>query len=219
MSKYLPATLGIAAMLIASTTLAQARSEVEKSTIKAATDCVAAAALNNSNIDTLYREHRLKEVTNWIVLNSSACDTQLRAMRLLHDRLYGEGTGRRFLLGDYLADLPRAVGERIANTRIVAQEDEDQPSASPGRPLTHGVEMKVVNVGANDVLNIREYATEKSPIIDIIPPNADGVIYLGESQGQWIFVRYDRAKAKGWVNRRFVTPIVPQQSQGGHISN
>jgi hypothetical protein len=34
-------------------------------------------------------------------------------MRLLHDRLYGQGTGQVFLLGDYLADLPRAVGERI----------------------------------------------------------------------------------------------------------
>ena len=34
-------------------------------------------------------------------------------MRLLHDRLYGEGTGQAFLRGDYLADLPRAVGERL----------------------------------------------------------------------------------------------------------
>jgi len=59
MSKYLPATLGIAAMLIASTTLAQGRGQLEKSTIKAATDCVAAAALNNPNITTLYREDRL----------------------------------------------------------------------------------------------------------------------------------------------------------------
>jgi hypothetical protein len=219
MSKYLPATLGIAAMLMASTSMAQARSEVEKSSIKAATDCVAAAALNNPNITTLYRQDRLKEVTNWIVLKSSACDNQLKAMRLLHDRLYGEGTGRRFLLGDYLDDLPRAVGERIGNARIVAKGDEDdEPSASPG-PLTRGAKMKVVNVEANDVLNIREYAIEKSPIIDIIPPNADGVIYLGESQGQWIFIQYDRAKAKGWVNRRFVTPIVPKQSQGGHFSN
>jgi hypothetical protein len=218
MSKCLPATLGIAAMLIASTSLAQGRGELEKSIIIAATDCVAAAALNNPNITTLYREDRLKEVTNWIVLNSSACDTQLRAMRLFHDRLYGEGTGRRFLLGDYLADLPRAVGQRIANARIVAKDDdEDEPSASPGRPLIQGAEMKVVNVGPNDVLNIREYATDNSPIIDIIPPKAKGVIYLGESRGQWVFVQYDRAKAKGWVNRRFVTPIVPEPSRGGRI--
>ena len=46
MSKYIPATLAIAAMLLASTSLAQGRGELEKSSIKAATDCVAAAALN-----------------------------------------------------------------------------------------------------------------------------------------------------------------------------
>jgi hypothetical protein len=113
MTKCLPATLGLAAMLIASTSLAQARSELEKSSIKAATDCVTSAAVNNLNITTLYREKRLNEVTDWVVLRSSACDNPLRAMRLLHDRLYGEGTGQAFLRGDYLADLPRAVGERL----------------------------------------------------------------------------------------------------------
>ena len=113
MSKYLPATLGIAAILIASTALAKERSVLESASVKAATDCVAAAAVNNPNITTLYRENRLNEVTDWIVLRSSACDNPLRAMRLLHDRLYGEGTGQVFLRGDYLADLPRAVGERI----------------------------------------------------------------------------------------------------------
>jgi hypothetical protein len=115
MSNFLPATLGIAVALIASTALATERSELEKSSIKAATDCVAAAALNNPNITKLHRENRLKEVTDWIVLKSDACDNPLRAMRLLHDRLYGEGTGRRFLRRAYLADLPRAVGERISD--------------------------------------------------------------------------------------------------------
>jgi hypothetical protein len=94
---------------------AKERSELEKSTIKAATDCVAAAALNNSNIVKLYQQNRLKTVTDWIVLKSDACDDPLRAMRLLHDEIYGEGTGQKFLLSDYLADLPRAVGERIKN--------------------------------------------------------------------------------------------------------
>jgi hypothetical protein len=62
MSKYLTATPGIAAMLLASTSLAQGRSELEKSSIKAATDCVAEAALNNTNIVTLYRENRLNRL-------------------------------------------------------------------------------------------------------------------------------------------------------------
>jgi hypothetical protein len=60
MSNLLPATFGIAAMLLASTSLAQGRGESEKSSIKAATDCVAAAALNNADIVKLYRENRLK---------------------------------------------------------------------------------------------------------------------------------------------------------------
>src|SRR6202022_99559 len=130
MSKYLPATLGIAAMLLASTSLAQGRNELETSSIKAATDCVAQAALNNPNIITLYRENRLKPVTDWIVLKSSACDNPLRAMRLLHDEIYGDGTGRKFLLGDYLADLPRAVGERIGNEIEKSDGGVPLPSSS-----------------------------------------------------------------------------------------
>src|SRR5262249_42875121 len=97
----------------ASTALAKERSALESVSVKAASDCVGAAALKDPNIVTLYRENRLKEVTNRIVLRSSACENQLTAMRLLHDLLYGAGTGRTFLLGDSLADFPRAVAERI----------------------------------------------------------------------------------------------------------
>jgi hypothetical protein len=70
--------------------------------------------------------------------------------------------------------------------------------------LSTGTKLTVVNVEANDVLKIREYPTDNSHVIDIIPPNAKGVIYLGEAHGQWIFVRYERAE--GWVNRLFVEP-------------
>ena len=113
MSKYLPTAFGIAVLLIASTALAKERTALESSSVKAATDCVAAAALNDPDIISLYEENRLKQVTDRIVLHSDVCENPLRAMRLLHDRLYGAGTGRRFLRGDYLADLPRAVHGRI----------------------------------------------------------------------------------------------------------
>lgn len=222
MPKYLPATLAIAAMLIASAAMATERSELEKSSIKAATDCVAAAALNNPNITTFYREDRLKKVTDWIVLKSDACDNPLRAMRLLHDRLYGEGTGRTFVRGAYLADLPRAVGERISDEveeRIASGGRDDAlkgyasvpKSFSPLPPVTTGristgTELMVVNIDDNDVLNVREYATDKSRIIDIIPPNSRGVIYLGETRGEWMFVRYEN-RAEGWVSGRFVVPL------------
>ena len=100
-------TAGIV-VLLTSPGLAGERSELEKAAIKATSDCVAAAALNNPNITSSYREGRLKEITDWIVLRSNACENQLTAMRLLHDKLYGAGTGRSFVLGDYIADLPRA---------------------------------------------------------------------------------------------------------------
>jgi SH3-like domain-containing protein len=128
-------------------------------------------------------------------------------MRLLHDRLYGEGTGRIFLRGDYLADLPRAVGERI---KVVFGAQARAPSA-----LNEGDKLKVVNVGANDALKMREDATADSRIIDMIPPNTEGVIYLGEAQGQWIFVSY--ARSKGWVHRSFVQLVQPVPSRGGRF--
>lgn len=112
MRKILLAIAGIAAMLVPSPSFA-ARSALEVATIKAASDCVAAAALKHPRVIVLYQQNRLKEITDWIVLTSHACDNQLTAMQLLHDRLYGAGRGRNFLLGDYLADLPRAVSERI----------------------------------------------------------------------------------------------------------
>ena len=240
MTKYLPAALGLTVMLMASTAPATARSEMESASVKAATDCVAAAALNNPEITTFYRENRLRDVTNWIVLRSSACDNPLNAMRLLHDRIYGQGTGQAFLRGDYLNDLPRAVGERIkveVLRRIVQNSNAisgssatvtagvaPTPPPSTGsatlpvriapasKPIIKGDELRVVQVGANDVLKMRQDATDDSPVVDTIPPNSKGVFYLGETQGQWIFVQYDRSN--GWVNLRFVSPVA---SQGGRI--
>jgi hypothetical protein len=170
---------------------------MESASVKAATDCVAAAALNNSEITTLYRENRLKEVTNWVVLRSSTCDNPLKAMRLLHDRIYGQGTGRTFLRGDYLDDLPRAVAERIkvevlrrtarssgeirdSNAMVPREATAPPPSGNatlPGvmapaqKPISKGTELRVVQVGANDVLRMRKDAMDDSPVVDTIPPN------------------------------------------------
>jgi uncharacterized protein YgiM (DUF1202 family) len=197
-------------MLLASTALSKERSELEKSSIKAATDCVAKAALNSPNITKLYREDRLDDVTNWIVLKSNACDNPIRSMRLLHDRLYGAGTGRAFLLGDYLNDLPRAVRARISDEmeKRMAGESFAYAPLSPahGGQLSAGTELMVRDIAANDVLNIREYATSNSTIVGIIPPNSRGVTYLGERQGEWLFVRYLN-RAEGWVHRRYVQPV------------
>jgi hypothetical protein len=63
MSKYLPAV-----MLLAGPALA--RSELEVTSIKAASDCVATAAVNNPNITTIYQQNRLKSVTDWTLGSS-----------------------------------------------------------------------------------------------------------------------------------------------------
>jgi hypothetical protein len=73
-------------------------------------------------------------------------------------------------------------------------------------PLNKEDNLKVINIRANDVLKMREYPTEDSRVIDIIPPDGTGIVYMGETHGPWVFVRYERAD--GWVNRIFVDPIV-----------
>jgi uncharacterized protein YgiM (DUF1202 family) len=204
MPKLMPA-IGAALVLMASTAVAKERSPLESASVKAATDCVAQTALNNPDIAKLYRENRLKQVTDWIVLKSSACENPLNAMRLLHDRLYGPGTGQRFLLGDYLDDLPRAIRERIKKEIEGSYAKATLPPADTGQ-LRTGTELMVRDIAPNDVLNIREYATPDSRIVDIIPPDAKGIVYLGEIQGEWLFVRYQN-RAEGWVHRRYVQPF------------
>ena len=219
MRKYLPVVVGIAAILLASPALAKKRSALETTSIKAATDCVAAAALNNPKIVDLYRENKLKRVTDWIVLKSDACENPLTAMRLLHDRLYGAGTGRAFLLGDYLADLPRAVGERIRDkvqqppVMAYGKDEESQWD----KPLAPNDILRPKNIPANDVLMIREYPDNKFRVIGTIPPDGRGIRYLGEASGDWLFVRY--ANFKGWVHSRYVEREKPPVSKGGPLGS
>ena len=216
MRTYWQTTLALSFAVLAASPAFAARGQMEIASIKAASDCVAKAALNNPNISTLYRENRLKEVTDWIVLKSNACENSLRAMRLLHDQIYGKGTGQTFLYGDYLADLPRAVRERIKvvlESDTLAKGDEPFPAVlrrkdiePPSIACTAGAELIIVGVAANDVLNIREDATEKSRIIGMIPPDTrGGVVCSGNSQDKWIFVRYE--DVEGWVDSRFVRPV------------
>jgi uncharacterized protein YecT (DUF1311 family) len=66
--------------------------------------------------------------------------------------------------------------------------------------LGTGTDLTVINVAANDVLKIREYPTDSSRVIDTISSNATGVVYLGETKGQWVFVRYERAEEHNRAN-------------------
>jgi hypothetical protein len=144
MSRYLPTAFGIAVLLIASTGLAKERTALESASVKAAMDCVAAAALNDPDIISLYQENGLKQVTDRIVLHSDVCENPLTAMRLLHYQIHGLGTGGRFLRGDYLADLPRAVRERIGveiARRIIAARPDVGGSYGTAYPGLSGREL------------------------------------------------------------------------------
>jgi hypothetical protein len=108
----LPHIIGIAGMLFIGSALAG--SPQEEATVKAASDCVAATALNHLKISELHQQDKVKSITDWIVLKSGICDNQLASMR--------------YILGSYFADLPRAVDERIrieVAKRIASQSGDD----------------------------------------------------------------------------------------------
>jgi hypothetical protein len=73
------------------------------------------------------------------------------------------------------------------------------------RTYANGIELRVVNIKYNDVLNIRKEATDESKIVGIIPPDTAEITYLGQTDGEWMFVRY--GSAAGWVKRNFVAPV------------
>jgi len=64
-------------------------------------------------------------------------------------------------------------------------------------------------------LNIREFPTSGSKIIDIIPPDGRGIVYLDERRGRWLLIRYERAE--GWVDMRYLIPEVPPITRGRRL--
>lgn len=70
----------------------------------------------------------------------------------------------------------------------------------------------VIDVEANDVLNIRQAPTAKAPIIGAFAPDAAGieVIALDETR-RWARVR--AGERMGWAFARFLLPV-PQQGEG-----
>jgi hypothetical protein len=198
MSKYLPVSLGIATFFFASIACAIERTELEKSSIKAATDCVAQAALKNPDIITLHRQNRLNEITDWIVLRSNVCDKPLTAMRLLHDQIYGKGSGRLFLQGRFLADLPRAVGERIGIELANRALQSPEISGSFGRAYpgpydrgqwNHNGSLMTLVEGENNSRAI--YYHFPRPTMTDIGVREGTLLFRGyETDGRWFGIAY-----------------------------
>jgi TonB family protein len=110
--------------------------------------------------------------------------------------------------GDDFTCTKEAYDERIKRLRsVLAKLSPNPPPSTKTGQLSKGDRLRVANIGPNDVLTMREYPTANSRIIDGIPPKNEEIIYLGEEQGEWIFVRYGD-RAEGWVNRHFVELIV-----------
>jgi len=93
-------------------------------------------------------------------------------MRLLHDRLYGEGTGRLFLRGAYLADLPRAVGERIG-VEVEKRTSESRDAALKGYAMPYGSKELIVTRSTSKSFHPRKpEPVEKNTFLECVPVQA-----------------------------------------------
>ena len=80
-----------------------------------------------------------------------------------------------------------------------------------GHALAAGV-YRVVNVGPNDMLNIRSGPSPAYPVLGAAPPSAGGLLELGPCLQKWCNIQY--GAVIGWVNGRFlaVDPNPPPPS-------
>lgn len=60
----------------------------------------------------------------------------------------------------------------------------------------------VIQVEYWDVLYIRSGPGKTYPITAAMPPNACGVVLIGNCQGSWCLIRY--RPHTGWVNQKFI---------------
>jgi hypothetical protein len=75
-----------------------------------ATDCI----VRKVSTDPRYSaDMRPNEINDLIVDSISACGRLVREMIDAHDRMYGSGSGKAFLLGPYLDVLPAAVVQQV----------------------------------------------------------------------------------------------------------
>ncbi|GAB4065417.1 trypsin-like peptidase domain-containing protein [Ancylobacter sonchi] len=102
---------------------------------RAASDCIAREVGDDYRfVDAVFA----RQVPNLIPDAISRCGSQLVAMGVAHERLYGPGTGRAFLLGPYVEGLNEAVAKRLEGRvatlyRLAGGEGEGEGEGA-GRP-------------------------------------------------------------------------------------
>jgi hypothetical protein len=78
--------------------------------VRRATDCI----VRQVSADPRYNDDaRPDEINDLIIDSFAACARPVRAMIDAHDRIYGDGSGKAFLLGPYLDVLPAAVVRQV----------------------------------------------------------------------------------------------------------
>jgi hypothetical protein len=86
-------------------------------------------------------------------------------------------------------------------SNVVVFDGHVSVSSGPPTHLQCKLTLRVVNVDKHDVLNLRELPSPNSPVRLGIPPNARGLIDLGERNGAWRRVQFG---GSGWVNGTYV---------------
>lgn len=81
------------------------------------------------------------------------------------------------------------------------------PDETLADPVIAGEEHCVVNVAADDALNMRARPGTGSAIVARLRYGQCGVVATGECQGNWCPV--EDGHHSGWANRRFVSMIAP----------
>jgi hypothetical protein len=88
-----------------------------------------------------------------------------------------------------------------------AEEDPGSCGRGPGERFA------VQGVDAADFLNVRSQADPRATILGQLPPDASGIIDMGEEQrvgnATWRKVRCQ--KLIGWVNSRFIVPLAAEE--------
>jgi len=78
--------------------------------VRLATDCIVRKVSADPRFSA---DMRPDEINDLIVDSISACERLVRQMIDAHDRTYGSGSGKAFLLGPYLDVLPAAVVQQV----------------------------------------------------------------------------------------------------------
>lgn len=143
--------------------------------IRAATDCIANRVRMNSVALSQARYNQWDQAFSTAAAYNM-CLPQLQQVARMHDYLHGPGTGREFITGPYVADLPRAVGvrlrgdiDRLAQTEAVEfarqqREAEARQAAERLRAATAKQESEAQSALIKDAIGSFHECVEKGVV-------------------------------------------------------